>query len=266
MKFLRFLKSKTFFIQLGIAVIVLVVGYFIMTWSIRSYTRHNETIEVPDFSGVLVSELDNFSEGKDITYLIIDSIHENKMPKGTVVEQDPLVSTMVKSGRTIYLTVNSVLPEKIAMPNLLNLSLRQAIAIMESAGLKVGRLKYVPDIAKNAVLQQQFKGKEIKPGALIEKGSVINLVVGRGESSERVAVPNLYGLSRKQAIALLNNNSLNIGAEIFDAGADSASARVYSQKPASKRDADISLGSSVDIWYKSPDKFQAKEEDMEDID
>ena len=64
------------------------------------------------------------------------------------------------------------------MPDLVNLSLRQAKAKLESSGLKMGELTYTPDIAKNAVLKQFARGVEIEKGTSIVKGATIDLEMG----------------------------------------------------------------------------------------
>ena len=164
----------------------------------------------------------------------------------------------MKSGRKIYVTVIAKLPEHTTMPDLKDLSLRQSIAMLETYGLKVGRLQYTPDIAKNAVLKQSFKGKPIEPGTTLDKGSVIDLTLGRGEKSEKTTIPFLLGLSHNDAVKLINEYSLNVGEENFEGGADTTNARVYKQSPAYSKKSSISLGSSVELWYKSEKKFDFK--------
>src|SRR5207244_4487249 len=97
--------------------------------------------------------------------------------------------------RTIYLTVNAMMPPLVKMPNLVDLTLRQASAKLETYGFKLGTLEYVPDLAKNAVLSQKVKGKKIEPGTLIEKGVTVTLVLGDGLSDNKVSVPRLLNLT-----------------------------------------------------------------------
>jgi hypothetical protein len=62
-------------------------------------------------------------------------------------------------------------------------------------------------------------------------------------------------MSRNDAIKMINEYSLNIGEENFEDGADTTNARVYKQNPAYSKKSSISLGSSVELWYKSEKKF-----------
>ncbi len=92
------------------------------------------------------------------------------------------------------LTINAFNPEMVAMPNLVNLPKRQAIALIESAGLEMGTPRYIPDISIDVVIKQLYNGKEIQEGDSLQKGSVIDLVLGKGLSNQRTSVPDLIGM------------------------------------------------------------------------
>lgn len=219
----------------------------IFSW-LSSYTSHGETLAVPDFGGVKLAELDNFVSDKKVRYLIIDSIYDIKAKPGVVVKQEPEAGEKVKEDRTIYLYVTSLLPPSIQMPRLVDASLRQAAAMITTYGLKLGKTKFVPDQCANCVLAQMVKGKKIEDGATIPKGTVIDLIVGKGLSDEEVGVPCLYGLTRREALEKLAENSLSIGALTFDVPKDSVSARVYRQSPSCGKEASINMGGTVDLF------------------
>lgn len=255
MNIISFFKSKPFWVHIGLAILCTFLLIWIATQSLKIITQHSNEITVPDLSGMSLEELETILSDRSLSYEIIDSIYNSTAKKGTVSSQDPLPDAKVKSGRTIYITVVSKLPEQTTMPDLKDLTLRQAIAVLETYGLKAGKLKYVPDIAKNAILKQLYKGSEIKPGTIIVKNSSIDLVLGRGEKNERASLPFLLGKKRKDALRLINENALNVGIETFEDGADSINGRVYKQSPAFSKNTEISLGSTVDLWYKSEKKF-----------
>jgi len=255
MSLVKFFKSRTFFIQLALSILGTVILVWIATLFLGFFTHHGEEITVPDLTGLKIEELDDYLSERHLDYEIIDSVYDSKGKKSTVISQDPYANSKVKSGRKIYITVIAKLPERTVMPDLKDLTLRQTIAVLETYGLKVGKLEYVPDIAHNAVLKQKYKGKIIEAGTIIEKGSLINLIIGKGENNEKTTVPFLLGKTRDEAIKLINKYSLNVGEEIFEDGADTTNAKVYKQNPAYSKKSPITLGSSVDIWYKSDKKF-----------
>lgn len=246
----QFLKSKTFLKH----IIIYIVVMGLLIWSLLSWlgstTNHGETIKVPDFTNIKIAELDKFVADKSIRYLVIDSIYDTKTKPGIVVKQEPEPNAEVKEGRTIYLYVTSILPPSIQMPKLVDCSLRQAAAMIVTYGLKLGKTKFIPDQCANCVLDQLVKGKKIERGATIPKGTVIDLVVGKGLSDEEVAIPCLYGLSRKEALEKLTEASLSIGIIKYDEPKDSLSplAKVYRQSPSCSKDGNINMGGTIDLY------------------
>ena len=98
-----------------------------------------------------------------------------------MIKQDPEAKSMVKHNRIIYLYVTSTQAPQMAMPKLVDRSTRQAVFMIESYGLKVGKITEIAGDCKGCVLKQYFNGKEIMPGDAIKKGSKIDLSVGKKE-------------------------------------------------------------------------------------
>ncbi len=261
---LEFIKSKPFLINLGSALVLsaLLLGFTYK--ALDHYTMHGETITVPSFKGINKSKLDEFIKDKHLRYVIIDSsVYNAKMAKGVVIEQDPELNTKVKDNRTIYLTINASLPPQVKMPNLIDVSYRQAEAILQTYGLKVGELIYKPDLAKNAVLGQQYKGHEIAPGTFVKKGATISLIMGDGLGNSDVTVPNLINLTYDEAVAELNSYSLNTGSVVYDDNDDKAGARVYKQRPSFSSKKTLSFGETVDLFLtKSSHKIKLDTTDV----
>jgi beta-lactam-binding protein with PASTA domain len=178
---IAYLKSKAFFKHLALAIISLGVVLWILFKLLAVYTHHGETAEVPDFKGKTIAELKGFIAGKNVGYIIIDSIYDPKESPGIVIKQDPEAKSMVKHNRIIYLYVTSTQAPQMAMPKLVDRSTRQAVFMIESYGLKVGKITEVAGDCSGCVLKQSYKGKEIGPGDAIKKGSKIDLTVGKKE-------------------------------------------------------------------------------------
>lgn len=249
--FFQFIGSKIFLKHLLIYVLFLGMIISGVLFSLGSYTSHNVTVSVPDFKGIKLGDLDKFVADKKIRYLVIDSVYDVKSPVGVVINQEPAANEKVKDNRTIYLYVTSILPPGIQMPKLIDRSLRQASSMIFTYGLKLGSTKFIPDQCANCVLDQLVKGKKIAPGETIPKGTVIDLVVGKGLGDEKVGVPCLYGLSRKEAMVKLTEASLSIGAITYDEPKDTASTKVYRQIPSCNKNISIKLGGSVDLFFTS---------------
>jgi eukaryotic-like serine/threonine-protein kinase len=243
-----FIKSKAFFKNLAIFIVLFsLICWITLRW-LASYTNHGETVTVPDFSGLKLDKLDKFVEGKQVRYQIIDSsIYDPKMAKGIVVRQEPDPKALVKEDRTIYLYVTSTLPPRILMPKLIDRSLRQATAMIVSYGLKVGKITHTPDECSNCVLEQLSKGKKLEPGKPVGKGTVIDLVIGQGLDNEEVEVPCLSGLTKKEAEQKLMESALILGEVVFENDKDSLISKVYDQTPSCEKES-VSKGKAVDLY------------------
>ncbi len=228
--------------------------YAILIWGVlqwlKSYTLHGITVKVPALNGKTINELKDLEKNIDLEFIINDSIYVFDQKKGTVIDQNPTPGSEVKQNRKVYITINAFKPPTIKMPKLIDFSLRQATAVLETYGLVVGNLKYEPDYAKDAVLKQLYKGREIKPGEPIMQESKIDLVLGDGLKGEKVDLPNLVGLTRSQAVNKITENSLSIGSEIYDNSViDTVNAIIYRQFPVYTNNANVNLGRAVDLFY-----------------
>ena len=159
----------------------------------------------------------------------------------------------MKQDRTIYLVMNASQPKMLNMPDLVNLSKRQAISVLEIIGLKVAEMQYKPDPCLDCVLVQLYKGQPIAADARIRKGESVTLVLGKGQEGEQVQVPDLRGMGFEEMKAVLNLASLNLGLVVEvkgcgNSGCDTALAIVARQSPSPAPNNLISPGGLVDVW------------------
>lgn len=253
MKMLRFLFSKLFLLQLGIALALMVTLLWFVNRYLVKITLHGQTITVPDLQGLPAAGLDTFLKVRDLRCEIMDSVYNPKTLKGTVVSHDPPPGAQVKQNRKIYIVVNAHHPPKVKMPALVDLSLRQAIEVIATLGFKVGNLEYTDDIARNAVISQRINDRDVEPGMLVPRGMVIDLVLGNGLGSASVPVPDLKGMTPAEAENTLKTASLNLGALIRDESISGSSdlprSKVWKQEPIPTTSNElVPMGSYVDVW------------------
>jgi eukaryotic-like serine/threonine-protein kinase len=115
---------------------------------------------------------------------IKDSVHVEKSKPGTIVDQVPEPGLKVKQNRTIYLTINAISPELVKVPKLTDVSYRQALVLIENAGLKAGNISYEQSEFKDLVIKARFDGSEIFAGEKIPRGSLVDLVLGNGAGAQ----------------------------------------------------------------------------------
>lgn len=233
---------------------------------VRWYTNHGETIEVPDIRGKNYNEAVNILERQQLHVQISDSLFDDSKPPLSVLDQNPGPKSQVKESRTIYLTVNSKAAPQINLPDLKDVSLKQASMILASYGLKVGNLSYKPDLAKDVVLAMKYNGIEVTTGIPVKKGAKIDLVLGDGLGQTAVEVPNLIGLSLREAKFVLEGSSLNLGAIVIDpqVGKDSMNAVVYKQIPNANdlQNKMMNAGDAVDVFLTSPQDYDSNQKDQ----
>ncbi|WP_435625006.1 PASTA domain-containing protein [Flagellimonas sp.] len=179
--FLSFLKSKTFLIQLGLAIVALVlISYGVLRW-LKSTTNHGEFVEVPDFSKMSVIEMRKAVEDSGLRYQVLDSSNYNpEYPRFSILEQDPPAGNKVKANRKIYFTVNPSGYKKVTVPDIIQVTQRNATSMLRAVGLDVQRVTYIDELGRDMVYQMKHKGKYLKPGDKIPKTSKIELICGNG--------------------------------------------------------------------------------------
>ena len=236
-------------IMAGVSVAILLLVFLF----IKIYARQWEEYELPEVVGRNIAELkaDN-PIGLDI--VVMDSIFRPGVEGGQILTQDPKAGTMVKKGRKLYITMTAYNAEESVMPELAGLTVRQAIAELNACGLTVGKLKFVEDPYKNNVIDQSCKGKTVYAGQQIERGSVIDLVVGLGDGGGGNVVPFVIGKTPDKARRDILAASLNVGREHYSGVREKSTAVVYRQDPDYTGVSKYPYGTEVELWYIDADK------------
>ena len=255
---LSFLKQKKFYIHLLIIILLSFVLLWLTIKMLNLYTRHDRVYEMPDFTGMTTSEVEK-TYGKDYHFILIDSIYSKTQTPGSIVQQDPLPNSKVKRGRNVYYIIVAKTPERTTMPNLNNLSLRQALVLLESSGLLVKELQYVKHFARNAIREQRFNDAIIKPGTELNKGSKITLYVGLGTEERNMQLPSLYGLPANEVQHVLNMAGLNLGNETYEDRDSIQYMKVHKMDPPFSKKS-VRPGTFVNVWYRSSRSFNFDKE------
>ena len=164
--------------HLVLSVILTIVLIVAAIFGLSAYTRHGSEFEMPNYIDCNSDSL--MSTNPDgFIFVVRNILYDKDKPEGTVLEQDPLPGEMVKTGRRVYLTCSSTVPPTVAMPQLAgDITLRQAMTILENNGLVLEKVIYTESDNVNLVLEQYYKGRPIAKGTVINKGSKITLEVG----------------------------------------------------------------------------------------
>tara|TARA_B100000900_G_scaffold192609_1_gene162976 strand:+ start:458 stop:877 length:420 start_codon:yes stop_codon:yes gene_type:complete len=137
---------------------------------------------VPNLVGMSLSEIDVVISENNLRYEIIDSsFYNEEFDKNSVLEQIPLANIEVKKNRKIYLTINPSSIGDVILPEIIQLTKRNAVTILTALDLQIGEFIYENNIGKDMVLDVEIDGEMIKPGTIIPKKSKIDLILGNGK-------------------------------------------------------------------------------------
>ena len=231
------------------AVIFMVALVVLASVGLSLITRHGKTVITPDFTNLSIKQAEEAALEGQVKVKVVDSVFVRRLPGGVVYRQQPKAGSTVKKGRSVFLTINSIVPRKVVMPNLFGYSVTEARAELQNRGLNLGKLTYVKDIATNTVLGQYCEGKEVKTGDLVVNGSTIDLKVGVSGEDNVTVVPRLIGMKYVPSVDVLHDHFLNAGRVRFDKEVktytDSLNAVVYKQDALGE---EMPYGSSINLY------------------
>lgn len=254
---------KKVFLHIGIVVALFTaLVFFFFSFYLPWSTNHDQKIKVPELKGLHVDKAQTAIDDEKLRMEISDSVFNPDVPAFSVISQYPKSGGFVKQNRKIYVTISTDRPPLIKMPKLVDASLLNAQMVLQSYGLKLGDVRKVPHFADHVVLKQLHRGVEIGTGANIGKGSVIDLVVGDGQSNEEVDLPNLVGMTKDEAIELLQSKDLGVGSFNYDASSTKPAGSIVKQKPQFEEGKKINKGQTIDIWLAGqPDTYSEPDEE-----
>ena len=178
----KFLTSSTFFKNLFLALVIVILFLVAFVKFLDFSTNHGEEIKVPNLSKMKLEIAEEKLDEEGLEVFLLDTVEfKPEFPPYTIVEQDPIAGSNVKNGRKIYVKLNAGGYAMVTFPDLKNKTFRQATNALRALGLVEGELKYVPDLAKDIVLEVSYKGKQLKAEDKLMKNSKIDFVLGDGK-------------------------------------------------------------------------------------
>jgi beta-lactam-binding protein with PASTA domain len=249
----KFITRRPLWVHFLIGIGLVAAIFLLFVMSIKSITHHGESKTVPAVVGKKTTDVQKLLENQGFEMVIQDSVYFDTLPPSVVIKQVPEADAIVKVNRTVYVTVNRVVPPDVDMPNLIGYTFRNAEMVLKNMGLKVGDTTYKPDFAKNAVLEQSINGNPVATGTKLKMGTAISLVLGNGIGSMNMPVPKMLGLTYSEGKILMEAQGLTLGAVIADPDVkDTQNAFIYRQNPEPKTESGQQLrirpGQMIDIW------------------
>ena len=228
-------KSDLKFVGLNVVlavVVTIVILVCLIVW-LKGYTQHGVEVEVEDVRGLVAAEAEPLLSAQGLRMIVVDSTYSDKVPFGTIVDQDPKPMSHAKHGRAVYVTINATTRRKVTMPDLQDMSYRQAETTLRGMGLQVDTVyEYEPSEFKDLVLDVKTGEESLSPGTKVSVGTRVRLVVGEGRGTELVTVPGVTGMTMQEARSTLLNRHLTVGAVYYDEPKEEGKEQyVYQQTP-----------------------------------
>jgi len=248
-KIFQYIRTDSFRKNIIVSIILIALFTFLIFFLLRTYTRHGQQVTVPKLTEMDTRVAVKVLEDKAFDYQI-DSVYQEGAKPGLVIDQDPVAGSKVKANRTVYLTMITMVPPDVKFPEIKELTYLEARAIIQNYGLNIGDTIYIPDIARDRVLDVKFGGEKLKTGQQIPKGSKVSLVLGNGQGDSEVEIPNVLGLTLSEATFSIKGSSLTLGTvRYMGYVTDTLNARVISQTPMpdTVQHTKVSIGTPINL-------------------
>ena len=156
------------------------IAVYIVLKSIDVYTNHNQAVNVPDVRGLQIEDARPFFEDNILKYTVIDSIYSKDDIPGAIVELLPEANSKVKKNRIIYVTINAKTEETASIPEVKDISYRQAYALLKTCGFLYVEFKYVTGEYRDLTVGVEYGGIMMERGTRVPLTANLILVVSDG--------------------------------------------------------------------------------------
>jgi beta-lactam-binding protein with PASTA domain len=180
--YLKLLKSDSIVKHLFASSITVFIIFYFVFISVKIYTKHNRYIEVPSLSGLNIEDANKILKKKKLKFEVLDSSkYFSETPVNFILSQIPDAGEFVKKNRKIYLNVNPSDYQKVSIPNIIQITKRNAESILNALGFEVSSFEYIDNIGKDMVLEVLYNGEKMNIGDAIARGSKLELILGNGK-------------------------------------------------------------------------------------
>jgi len=160
-----------------VTIVLLAVG---IRYGIDIYTHHGEKIKVPRIINKQQAKAEAMLKTAGLRVQVSDTGYVKHLPPGCVLEQTPEAGQIVKSGRIVYIVINSPHTPTMTIPDIIdNCSLREAMARLQSMGFKLGQPEFMAG-EKDWVYGLKADGRQVATGQKVSVEAVIVIQVGNG--------------------------------------------------------------------------------------
>ncbi|TVQ72469.1 MAG: PASTA domain-containing protein [Balneolaceae bacterium] len=177
-----------------------------------AYTKHGHGITVPDITRMPLDEAATVLKTRGLRYELAAKRSNEAFPPDFVIDQTPNAGMLVKPNRKIYITINTTSTPSVVVPEVQDLSLRNATIQLQNSGLQVGNVTYESSRFRNSVLRQS-----VPSGRRVTQNTTVDLIVGDGLGNVMVRIPDVTNMHLTEAQNELRAAGLRVGSIQFQA-------------------------------------------------
>jgi len=181
-EYFKLLKSDSIIKHLFASAIMVFIIFYLVFISVKFYTKHNRYIEVPSLSGLSIDDANKILKKKKLKSEVLDSSkYFSDKPVNSILSQIPDGGESVKKNRKIYLNVNPSDYQKVSIPDIIQITKRNAESILNALGFTVSSFEYIDNIGKDMVLEVLYNGEKMNVGDAVSRGAKLELILGNGK-------------------------------------------------------------------------------------
>ena len=178
--FFRKIFSLRLWLNLALMLVVVVLLCLGVKVGLDIYTHHGEEISVPDVKRKSFADAEHILTGCKLKIAVSDTGYVKTLPPDCILEQSPEPGKVVKSGRVVYVVINSSHSPMLTIPDIIdNCSYREARAKLIAMGFKIGPTEYIPGEGE-WLYGLKSGGRLLHNGQKVSVNDVIVMQVGDG--------------------------------------------------------------------------------------
>ena len=193
------------FVVLTILGILLFCGFFYAGLYVTGALNRVEDVTIPNITKYSVEEATEILEKLGLEIKVVSEMYDEDTIANTVISQDPEYPMTTKPGKIIEVVVSKG-PQMIEVPDITELTLEDAIFVLEQKGLKYEVYEETSlEIDKGNIIRQKPEKEET-----VQSGTTVYLYVSSGLGDGKVRMPKLTEMTEEDAINIISNNNLKL--------------------------------------------------------
>jgi len=181
------------------------VSMAVVYFSLQFFLAGKTPIAVPQIANETAAQAASELNKRGLKLRIDKVVFNEQLAAGVIISQVPPASIRVRKGDAVSVIVSKG-PNLIKMPDVVGLSLREAMVRLHGTNLEIGNKTYIFATAReNTVLAQA-----VAPDSFIAAHTSVDLLVSKGEKPQYFLMPRLTGLKLDTAESVALKMGLNI--------------------------------------------------------